>query len=272
MKITNFLTDIGRPVAYYPKLSVITNGVKEAIFLCQLLYWHGKQTDKEQWIYKTQADMAEETGLSRTEQETARRNLKKKGFIIEKKKGIPCKLHYKICFSAIDEAWQTCMAEPCKQVCGNPANKNVETLQTITETTTETTTENTHNPPYNPPKGDDEQTKPNSTEVYRDRFDTFWEVYPKKVGKGAARKVWLKIKPSQALTDKMVKAIKTQETQEQWLKDRGQYIPNPLTWLNQERWEDEPIKSQEQLTEGEFAEPSEELLQFVDEIYAAGKL
>ena len=24
-----------------------------------------------------------------------------------------------------------------------------------------------------------------------------------------------------------------------WNKDNGQYIPNPTTWLNQKRWEDE---------------------------------
>lgn len=24
-----------------------------------------------------------------------------------------------------------------------------------------------------------------------------------------------------------------------WLKDNGQYIPYPSTWLNQKRWEDE---------------------------------
>ena len=26
-----------------------------------------------------------------------------------------------------------------------------------------------------------------------------------------------------------------------WLKDNGQYIPYPSTWLNQKRWEDEDV-------------------------------
>jgi len=26
---------------------------------------------------------------------------------------------------------------------------------------------------------------------------------------------------------------------DQWRKDNGQFIPNPATWLNQRRWEDE---------------------------------
>ena len=28
-----------------------------------------------------------------------------------------------------------------------------------------------------------------------------------------------------------------------WLKDNGQYIPYPSTWLNQKRWEDEEIEN-----------------------------
>jgi hypothetical protein len=30
-----------------------------------------------------------------------------------------------------------------------------------------------------------------------------------------------------------------QKTSAQWQKDNGQYIPNPATWLNQGRWDDE---------------------------------
>jgi hypothetical protein len=159
MKLTDCLQELGRPVAYYPKLSHITGGVKETLFLCQLLYWEGKQANKEGWIYKTQQEMFEETGLTRYEQETARRNLKNKGFIEEKLQGIPAKLHYKINFKAINEAWaefveeetannnvdeqQTSMGKSNKQACGNITNSDAETQQTITENTTENTTETT---------------------------------------------------------------------------------------------------------------------------------
>jgi len=39
----------------------------------------------------------------------------------------------------------------------------------------------------------------------------------------------------------MMTALETQKASEKWLKDNGQYIPNPATWLNQRRWEDEPM-------------------------------
>ena len=37
----------------------------------------------------------------------------------------------------------------------------------------------------------------------------------------------------------MLSAIDTQKKSDQWKKDNGQFIPNPTTWLNQRRWEDE---------------------------------
>lgn len=72
-----------------------------------------------------------------------------------------------------------------------------------------------------------------------DRFDAFWTVYPKKVGKGDARKAFGKIRPSEAMTGRMIAAIMKQSQSEQWKRDHGRYIPNPSTWLNQQRWEDD---------------------------------
>lgn len=37
----------------------------------------------------------------------------------------------------------------------------------------------------------------------------------------------------------LLTAIERQKCSAQWSKDGGQYIPNPATWLNQCRWEDE---------------------------------
>ena len=92
---------------------------------------------------------------------------------------------------------------------------------------TETYKEETEtDPPYSPP-GDD------------DGFDAFWKAYPRKVGKGKAREKWRKLKPSAALREKIMAAVAAQINSEQWAKDGGAYIPNPLTWLNQDRWDDE---------------------------------
>ena len=73
-------------------------------------------------------------------------------------------------------------------------------------------------------------------------FEEFWEAYPRKTGKGEARKVWQKLNPNAELLQQILEAIKWQSISDQWTKDKGQFIPYPATWLNQQRWEDEGIR------------------------------
>ncbi len=70
-------------------------------------------------------------------------------------------------------------------------------------------------------------------------FDLFWKAYPKKKSKDAAHRRWNTLKPDDALLETMLVAIEQQKKCEQWLKDGGQFIPNPATWLNGGCWTDE---------------------------------
>lgn len=70
-------------------------------------------------------------------------------------------------------------------------------------------------------------------------FEKFWNCYPRKVGKGSARKAWAKIKLENGLFEKILSAVEQQKVTDQWQKDGGQFIPHPATWLNAERWMDE---------------------------------
>jgi len=92
-------------------------------------------------------------------------------------------------------------------------------------------------------KGTDQEGKGTGTAL-RAGFDRFWARYPKKVGKDAAWRIWQRQKPGDDLTNQMIAAVDRQVQQPQWLKDDGQYIPNPATWLNQGRWNDEPVRVQ----------------------------
>jgi uncharacterized protein YdaU (DUF1376 family) len=68
-----------------------------------------------------------------------------------------------------------------------------------------------------------------------DRFELFWKQYPRKIAKPNALKAWLKIKPNDTLSQKMIDAVKQQK-----LSDREiQFVPHAATWLNGNRWEDE---------------------------------
>lgn len=74
-------------------------------------------------------------------------------------------------------------------------------------------------------------------------FDSdFWPTYPRKEAKEAARKAWDKAPPTAAQWEKMQAALKRQCASEAWRKDGGKYIPQPATWLNGKRWEDEGTK------------------------------
>lgn len=70
-------------------------------------------------------------------------------------------------------------------------------------------------------------------------FDRFWSVYPRKVSKVSALKAFEKLKVDEELLNTMISAIEKQKKSDQWIRDNGQYIPHPSTWLNQHRWEDE---------------------------------
>jgi hypothetical protein len=69
------------------------------------------------------------------------------------------------------------------------------------------------------------------------QFDRFWSVYPRKVGKGVARKAWTKaLKETPA--DQIISGA------EQYARQRAgedpKYTAHPATWLAAERWTDEP--------------------------------
>ncbi len=70
--------------------------------------------------------------------------------------------------------------------------------------------------------------------------EEFWPVYPRKVGKGAARRAAARLRPDADLRRRIVEAIRKQRTCDQWTKDGGQFVPHPATWLRQERWDDQP--------------------------------
>lgn len=75
--------------------------------------------------------------------------------------------------------------------------------------------------------------------TYTPEFEEFWSAYPKKSGKGDAQDAWTKINPNAELKAKILWSLEAQKRSHDWTKENGKYIPNPSTWLNQDRWEDE---------------------------------
>jgi uncharacterized protein YdaU (DUF1376 family) len=72
-----------------------------------------------------------------------------------------------------------------------------------------------------------------------DGFADFWAAYPRKVARKAAAEAWARLAPDEALRGRILAAVEAQKRSPGWLKDGGQYVPHPATWLNKHRWEDE---------------------------------
>ena len=95
------------PVSFHRCLVPITGGVTAALMLSQAV-WTTQTIDlaAKGWFSKSQDQWTDETGLSRWEQETARRALRSAGFLEERRVGMPAKLWYRVRPEAVWRALQ----------------------------------------------------------------------------------------------------------------------------------------------------------------------
>lgn len=72
-------------------------------------------------------------------------------------------------------------------------------------------------------------------------FNNFWSAYPKKKGREGARKKFITLFKNKELPDIsiLIDIINKNKHTDDWMKDKGQFIPYAETWLNKKRWEDE---------------------------------
>ncbi|HTE57185.1 MAG TPA: hypothetical protein VK694_00420 [Verrucomicrobiae bacterium] len=130
-----------KPLLYIGGLGQVF-GVNAGLLLSQLLYWHGKGKDKSGWIYKTAADIEAETGLTRSNQETAIKKLVKLDVIDYKLAQVPAKRHFRVKLEELHNILPS-LKESRKLDYPNPPNYYVPNGETITKITRETTTKNT---------------------------------------------------------------------------------------------------------------------------------
>lgn len=69
-------------------------------------------------------------------------------------------------------------------------------------------------------------------------FNRFWDVYPKKVSKGDAKKAWDTGKCHKQI-DAILASLEKHRLWTEWTKEGGRYIPYPATWLRAMGWENE---------------------------------
>jgi len=78
--------------------------------------------------------------------------------------------------------------------------------------------------------------KKNNSKKHMPSFETFWETYPRRVGKAEAERTWKRLDPETA-----AEALAGAEriSRDPNLPPK-QFIPYPATWLNRAGWADEP--------------------------------
>lgn len=70
-----------------------------------------------------------------------------------------------------------------------------------------------------------------------DCFKKFWELYPNKKNKQKAELKFNNL--SHEIHETILKDLEERIKSIDWLKDSGQFVPHPTTYLNGARWEDE---------------------------------
>ena len=90
------------PITFHRCLVPVTGGVHAALLLSHAI-WTTQSLDAaaDGWFLKSQEEWAEETGLSRWEQETARRALRSAGLMEERRVGLPARLWFRVCATAV---------------------------------------------------------------------------------------------------------------------------------------------------------------------------
>lgn len=104
------------------------------------------------------------------------------------------------------------------------------------DTTKSTTNDTTERQQKDIPKNDKNVKNVKNKEIYKEKFDTFWEAYPKKVDKQDAIKIFNSMKPTQGFLDMLLKSIAQQKLSDQW---KNNYIKSPARWLRGQHWGDE---------------------------------
>lgn len=251
----------------------IAGGLVEGTLLGQIMYWFSPdkngtiraqiKKDGEYWIAKKRSDWWDEIRITDRQYDRAIKSLLDKNIIVIAKYkfcGLPTphiRPNYEKIGELLDEylcninskidtkksaqisaqnttdvktgITQSVKRELHKTQNGNYTKRNSH----ITEHTTENTTENNNICAT--------ETCAQAHQTIDERFDKFWKAYPKRKDKKRAYKAFMKIKPDDKLLEKMLSCIEREKQSLDWLKDNGQYIPYPSSWLNGERWNDEDI-------------------------------
>lgn len=170
---------LDRPIAFNPALVQITGRITSALLLSQMIYWQKK---RDGWFYKTAAEFQKETGLTRSEFESARRLLvsaKPKPLIAYQVRGVPAKGYYKVEFEALiaslQESCNVDFVHPANCVAEDPQSalqdsSNLLTSEILTKTPTKNVPARIRSPRAQAARPDTAATRTAYQDAYSQRY------------------------------------------------------------------------------------------------------
>ncbi len=178
-----------RVVGYSPDLARIVGGATTGLFLSQLLFLSDKGHNPDGWVYKSEAEMGKETGLTKREQQTARRKLLALGVIAIMRGGWKNTYHFKVLWEKLyqviagiqraqtvptekSESVQNVATEPVQNVPTQPP----ECLQNVSTERAQNVA--THNRDNNTENKETEKTSKENQTIWSKTIEQLKEVQP----------------------------------------------------------------------------------------------
>jgi hypothetical protein len=216
-------------------------GFVEAGILCNYLnkqkYFEYENPKNDGWFFLSHKKQMDELNIGDFSIRKVKMFLIEKGILQTKKEGVPpiewLRIDYELLYTILQTKEPTNELERCFQ-----------------RTRTLFSTDNIKNKDIKKIVEETIVSSPSLRRVKKDAhitinfFEKFWEIYPRKDGKGKAFKKWSefctqKSKEKLRPTWETIKtAIEQQKQSERW--QQPQFIPLPATWLNETRWVDDP--------------------------------
>lgn len=171
---------------------------------------------KQGFCFASNAYFAELYGVEPTTVSGWLRSLYESGFIkvqVDKKAGNKRRIY---------------IADPLREIQNTSSEKSEDPSSEKSEDNNTSIINTNNNPPT--PKGEGA------------RFDEFWSAWPvhsRKVAKAQCLNHWRNAKLDVS-ADELISALGAFKASHDWQKERGRFIPAPLVWLRQQRWQAAP--------------------------------
>lgn len=220
--IPSFLAS-GYFVQVHPEVVRKLKSANQAMCLQKLSYWLERSENKHDghyWVYNTYEDWSNDLGLTPGQVEHAMTAMVEMGLIITAQpEAFNRRKWYRI--DVDHEFWDFPKAEISEMEGGNLRDGSRKSPCSTSYT-----------------KNTSKNTQRDTAYLIQQSssFDEFWSFYPRKTAKATAKKAWMKLGSGDwacaVLGAKNFAADPNRE---------DTFTPHPATWLNGERWNDEPL-------------------------------